>query len=428
MSLILPYAVLPAMYVEYDPAAPAVAARVKTIIEAASPTTLVEHIGSTAVPGCAGKGIVDLAAFYSDGAFEATRDAIDGAGFQPQKSGHAFPQHRPMRVLGAIEHEGVRSIACTCTWSPRHPTRRHRCGNSAMCCARTRRCAMRIKPRSASFSSPAPAIRQTTLLPKASSSAPSSTAGRASDEAPGCASAYRANARTANVASRCCRKALRKSCNNGSSGAGPVETGAGEARGFRRCGISREAGAQIVAPTPQPTYSPARHGGQGQGTAALRTAVLPDVRRHHHLRVCPPRRAMQRPVQCRARPRECDASRYETVRDAAGGMPLLAPMSQIAGRLAPLIAASLLLSDRGGSGVLLPAMRRSHPPDVSPSSAPVRAGSAATSGGRAAWALMSACSHAPTIVCRRCAQCTATGFPRSSTTRNVWPPALRRRM
>jgi GrpB-like predicted nucleotidyltransferase (UPF0157 family) len=105
MSLILPYAVLPAMYVEYDPAAPAVAARVKAIIEAASPSTLVEHIGSTAVPGCAGKGIVDLAAFYPDGGFEATRDGIDSIGFEPQKSGHAFPDHRPMRV-GAIEHAG----------------------------------------------------------------------------------------------------------------------------------------------------------------------------------------------------------------------------------------------------------------------------------------------------------------------------------
>src|SRR5689334_21966596 len=44
----------------------------------------------------------------------------------------------------------------------------------------------------------------------------------------------------------------------------------------------------------------------------------------------------------------------ETVGDGRGGLPLLAPMSRIAGRLAPLIAASLLLSDRGGAGVLLP--------------------------------------------------------------------------
>ncbi len=45
---------------------------------------------------------------------------------------------------------------------------------------------------------------------------------------------------------------------------------------------------------------------------------------------------------------------YETVADGCGGLPLLAPMSRIAGRLAPLIAASLLMSDRGGAGVLLP--------------------------------------------------------------------------
>ena len=39
----------------------------------------VEHIGSTAVPGCAGKGIVDLAAFYPPDMLPATRDAIDGS-------------------------------------------------------------------------------------------------------------------------------------------------------------------------------------------------------------------------------------------------------------------------------------------------------------------------------------------------------------
>jgi alanine dehydrogenase len=46
---------------------------------------------------------------------------------------------------------------------------------------------------------------------------------------------------------------------------------------------------------------------------------------------------------------------YETVTDAAGALPLLAPMSRISGRLAPLIAATLLMSDRG-SGVLLPGL------------------------------------------------------------------------
>ena len=47
---------------------------------------------------------------------------------------------------------------------------------------------------------------------------------------------------------------------------------------------------------------------------------------------------------------------YETVADAQGTLPLLSPMSRIAGRLAPLIAATLLMNDRGGSGVLLPGL------------------------------------------------------------------------
>src|SRR5450631_1216256 len=47
---------------------------------------------------------------------------------------------------------------------------------------------------------------------------------------------------------------------------------------------------------------------------------------------------------------------YETVAAGDGTLPLLAPMSRIAGRLAPLIAASLLMTDRGGSGVLLPGL------------------------------------------------------------------------
>lgn len=45
---------------------------------------------------------------------------------------------------------------------------------------------------------------------------------------------------------------------------------------------------------------------------------------------------------------------YEAVRDAAGALPLLAPMSRIAGRLAPFAGAQSLATDRGGSGVLLP--------------------------------------------------------------------------
>lgn len=44
---------------------------------------------------------------------------------------------------------------------------------------------------------------------------------------------------------------------------------------------------------------------------------------------------------------------YETVTDASGALPLLAPMSEIAGRLAPQVGAWALQRTNGGRGVLL---------------------------------------------------------------------------
>lgn len=105
MPQILPYAILSPAYVEYDPAAPAVAERVIALIEEAAPFVEAEHIGSTAVPGCAGKGIVDLVTLYPRGRLDDTRKAVDALGFQHQRAGHEFPEERPMRV-GAIEYDG----------------------------------------------------------------------------------------------------------------------------------------------------------------------------------------------------------------------------------------------------------------------------------------------------------------------------------
>ena len=44
---------------------------------------------------------------------------------------------------------------------------------------------------------------------------------------------------------------------------------------------------------------------------------------------------------------------YETVTDARGGLPLLAPMSEVAGRMAVQAAAHHLESPSGGAGLLL---------------------------------------------------------------------------
>ena len=49
----------------------------------------------------------------------------------------------------------------------------------------------------------------------------------------------------------------------------------------------------------------------------------------------------------------CAAIAYETVTDSKGGLPLLAPMSEVAGRIAVFSAAETLLKHNGGMGLLL---------------------------------------------------------------------------
>ncbi|MEM9574790.1 MAG: alanine dehydrogenase, partial [Pseudomonadota bacterium] len=49
----------------------------------------------------------------------------------------------------------------------------------------------------------------------------------------------------------------------------------------------------------------------------------------------------------------CTAVAYETVTDDRGGLPLLAPMSEVAGRLAIQASATALQKANGGNGVLL---------------------------------------------------------------------------
>ena len=49
----------------------------------------------------------------------------------------------------------------------------------------------------------------------------------------------------------------------------------------------------------------------------------------------------------------CTAIAYETVTDTSGGLPLLAPMSEVAGRLAPQVGSWTLQKANGGRGVLM---------------------------------------------------------------------------
>lgn len=100
------YQPAPAACLPYDPRSPEIAARIRDLIRSHLPDAEVEHIGSSSVPGCAGKGIIDLMLLYPDGGLEAARELLDHLGFQRQ-TGHRdpFPESRPMRK-GAIEYDG----------------------------------------------------------------------------------------------------------------------------------------------------------------------------------------------------------------------------------------------------------------------------------------------------------------------------------
>ncbi len=55
---------------------------------------------------------------------------------------------------------------------------------------------------------------------------------------------------------------------------------------------------------------------------------------------------------------------YETVQLASGALPLLAPMSEVAGRLAPIVGANVMMRPHGGPGLLVPGVPGTRPANV----------------------------------------------------------------
>jgi GrpB-like predicted nucleotidyltransferase (UPF0157 family) len=76
------YEETPAIFAEYDPRAPQIAQVLKDTIEAREPRVIVDHIGSTAVARCRGKGVIDLAVTYAAGDLELAKAALDALGFK----------------------------------------------------------------------------------------------------------------------------------------------------------------------------------------------------------------------------------------------------------------------------------------------------------------------------------------------------------
>ncbi len=100
-----------------DPAAPEVAEQVIALIRAVRPDLQPEHIGSTAVPGLPGKGVLDLMIPAGPAAIPAiTRDLL-ALGFGPQGGIAPWPPTRPM-LVGSIE-AGDRTYQIHCHVLPR---------------------------------------------------------------------------------------------------------------------------------------------------------------------------------------------------------------------------------------------------------------------------------------------------------------------
>ncbi|MFL5761879.1 MAG: GrpB family protein [Thermomicrobiales bacterium] len=105
-AVIGPYQPVPVACLPWDPRAPEAANRVIILIGERLPMVAVDHVGSTAVPGCAGKGVLDLLLRYPPSYLSTARDALDDLGFQHQGGRSPWPEERPMRV-GSIRHDGT---------------------------------------------------------------------------------------------------------------------------------------------------------------------------------------------------------------------------------------------------------------------------------------------------------------------------------
>jgi len=103
-----PYRKPKASFGPYDPRVSQVAAYLIAATAVHLPGLTLEHIGSTAVKDCPGKGIVDMMALYPEGDLEIAVKLLLAMGFQRQgkEFRNRFPDERPV-MMGTCEHDGT---------------------------------------------------------------------------------------------------------------------------------------------------------------------------------------------------------------------------------------------------------------------------------------------------------------------------------
>jgi mannose-6-phosphate isomerase-like protein (cupin superfamily) len=102
LVVIGPYDQVPATCNDHDPRTIEVAEQVGRLIEFYLSGIAVEHVGSTAVQGCVGKGIVDLMILYPPGRLPEVKDVLNALGFQGQTGSP--------RIVGELNGQHVKLV------------------------------------------------------------------------------------------------------------------------------------------------------------------------------------------------------------------------------------------------------------------------------------------------------------------------------
>lgn len=101
-----PYVRQPASIEPWDPRGVIVAETVTALVAEGWPGLVVEHIGSTSVPGLPGKGIVDLVIAALPDDIPGITTMLYGLGFGPQPGEDPFPPTRPL-LVGSMTVDGA---------------------------------------------------------------------------------------------------------------------------------------------------------------------------------------------------------------------------------------------------------------------------------------------------------------------------------
>ena len=101
-----PYVRKPATVEPWDSRTVTVAAAVTALVKERRPDLVVEHIGSTAVPGLPGKGVVDLLIPTEPADIPDVTAMLFELGFGPQPGDDPFPPTRPL-LVGSMDVDGT---------------------------------------------------------------------------------------------------------------------------------------------------------------------------------------------------------------------------------------------------------------------------------------------------------------------------------